>query len=114
MPKDVLLVCLAGRKERTELMDKAEDAIMSEMMTSKWRENHPEAVYFQAPPLLKEYDADVPEPESVPFRDWNEFELRAFVEKRHARAEEDDVWSQRKQDISRCASSYDSLLCACR
>lgn len=95
-------------------MDKAEDAIMSEMMTSKWRENHPEAVYFQAPPLLKEYDAEVPEPESVPFRDWNEFELRAFVEKRHAKAEEDDVWGQRQQDIGRCACCYDSLLCACQ
>ncbi|KAL3154335.1 hypothetical protein ABBQ32_013818 [Trebouxia sp. C0010 RCD-2024] len=88
-------------KARTELMDKAEDAIMSEMMTSKWRDDHPEAVYFQPPPLHKQYEADVPEPEPLPVRDWNDFELRAFVEKRHWQAREDAVWTQRKQDIGR-------------
>lgn len=89
-------------------MDKAEDAIMSEMMTSKWRDDHPEAVYFQPPPLHKQYEADVPEPEPLPVRDWNDFELRAFVEKRHWQAREDAVWTQRKQDIGRCANSYDA------
>ena len=103
------LLCIAGKKERTELMEKAEGAIVSEMMTSKWRESHPEAVYFQGPPLIKEYEGftEVPEPEPVPFRDWNQFELRAFVEKRHSKAGEDAVWSQRKQDIGRCASCHD-------
>lgn len=97
-------------------MDKAESAIMNEMMTSKWRENHPEAVYFQGPPLIKEYEGytDVPEPEPIPFRDWHKFELRAFVEKRHIKAEEDALWSQRKQDIGRCASGCDdTLLMSC-
>ena len=102
------LKCAADRKERTELRDKAEDAIMAERMTSKWRDDHPEAVYFQGPPLLKQYEADVPDPEPLPVRDWNDFELRAFVEKRHWQANEAAVWNQHKQDIGRCAVACDA------
>lgn len=93
-------------------MDKAEDAIMAEMMTSKFRDDHPEAVYFQAPPLLKKYWADVPEPEPLPVRDWNDFELRAFVEKQQWQAKENAVWTQRKQEIGRCAIGHDADLLA--
>ena len=73
------------------------------MMTDKWRENHPEAVYNLPNPDQTKFHPDVPEPEPEAVRDWNEFELRAFEEKHYWQADEDALWTQRMDDVGRCA-----------
>ena len=90
-----------GSAKRKELIAKAEAAITKDLMSTTWREQHPDVVYWQPYPFQREYDPDIPEPEPLPQRDWNEFELRAFVEKKRLRATRDAAWHKRQQDIGR-------------
>ncbi|KAL0056022.1 hypothetical protein WJX82_006799 [Trebouxia sp. C0006] len=90
-----------GSAKNTELLKRARDAITNDLLSSKWREKHPEVVHWLPYPLRKEYDPEVPEPEPLPVRDWTEFELRAWVEKRKWKADKDAEWHQRQQDVGR-------------
>ncbi len=52
-------------------------------------------------PTQKEYDPDIPEPEPLPEKHWDEVELRAWLEKRRWRAIKDAEWHERHQNIGR-------------
>ena len=103
----------SGTAKNTELIQRARGAITNDLLSSKWREKHPEVVHWLPYPMRKEYDPEVPEPEPLPERDWNEFELRAWVEKRKRKAGKDAEWYQRQEDVGRCVS-YLSNLIDCR
>ena len=102
-----MVALISGNAKNTELLKRARDAITNDLLSSKWREKHPEVVHWLPYPLRKEYDPEVPEPEPLPVRDWTEFELRAWVEKRKWKADKDAEWHQRQQDVGR----YVSFLC---
>ncbi|DBA67266.1 TPA: hypothetical protein ACH3X2_001573 [Trebouxia sp. C0005] len=90
-----------GSKKNTELIKKAHNAITQDLLSVKWREEHPEVVHWLPYPLRKEYDPEIPEPEPLPERDWTEFELRAWVQKRRWKAGKDAEWHQRQEDVGR-------------
>ena len=102
-----------GSASNTNQIRKAQDAIVSDLLSSKWREEHPDAILWQPYPIEKHYDPDIPEPEPLPTNDWTDFELRAFVEKRHWKARKDAEWQQRQQDVGRSACSLMMLLFTC-
>lgn len=95
----------AGTPRNTELINNAHDAITNDLLSSKWRENNPDVVHWMPFPWRKEYDPEIPEPEPLPERNWTEFELRAWVEKRRWRANKDAGWQERQQNVGRCDCS---------
>lgn len=46
---------------------------------------------------------DIPDPELVPHRDWDEFALRAWVEKRRQKERTDAAWKLRQAEVGRYA-----------
>lgn len=100
----------SGTAKNTELIKRAHDAITNDLLSSKWREKHPEVVHWLPYPLRKEYDPEIPEPEPLPERDWTEFELRAWVEKRRWRAGKDAEWNQRQEDVGRYGAFVRNLI----
>lgn len=86
-------------------MKKAWKAIGQDLTSPEWRARHPNYTAPAPVPSLKKYFPDIPDPELVPHRDWDEFALRAWVEKRRQKEKTDVAWKKRQDAIGRYAEA---------
>lgn len=68
----------------------------------EWIAKHPNFISNPPVPSLKRYQPQIPDPELVPHRDWDEWALRAWVEKRRLKEKTDAAWRKRQDEIGRC------------